>query len=163
MQKWAALKRKVDLWQQPPEYQTKVDEAKGQYVGMEAAELAHRFAHHRNAKSALEEQIKGFNVELEALSQLLVENLESSEIQKVQLTTGETVYIQVEPYCAVQDKEALHAWIKKSKLQSLFTVNFQTMNGLVKEMLMAGKPAPPGVAVFLKTSARVRGGNHNED
>lgn len=156
--KWTSLKTKLPKFEAEPEYAAKVEEIKGQFIGLATAELAREFKRARAQKKEFEEQVYDLNVGLEALSQLLIADLEARAIQKMQLTTGETVYIQDEPYASVADQAALLAWVKKQKLTGLLSLNWQTMNGIVKEHLAAGRPAPPGVKVFMKTSARLRNG-----
>jgi hypothetical protein len=159
--KWSGLKEKLPAFEQEPAWQAKVEEKKKEYIGLDTAELAREFRNARQTKKQYEDCIAVCNMDLEALSQLLINDLESSQMQKVQLATGETVYIQIEPYCSVQDKSAVMEWIKKKKLTAMLSVQWQTLNAFVKEQLVTGKPSPPGVAVFLKTSARLRGGNSN--
>lgn len=161
--KWSKLKDKVPPFEIPPEWAAKIDEAKATYIGLNTAELAREFVLHRNVKKNLENQVKLENTEMEALSQLLVSELEGTAMAKVTLLTGETIYVNSEPYATVEDKPKMMAWLKKSKLQSLLSLNYQTMSGLVKEYLAAGKEPPPGIKVYLKTSARVRGGNNEEN
>lgn len=157
--KWNGLKGKLPAFEQEPAWQAKVEEAKSQYVGLDTAELAREFKSQRANKKQREDEVSQINIHLESLSQLLCADLESSQLQKVQLGTGETVYVQVEPYCSVQDRQAVLDWIRKKKLTAMLSVQWQTLNAFVKECLVNGKPAPPGVNVFLKTSARLRGGN----
>jgi hypothetical protein len=161
--KYSHLKDKLDPFQPDATYQAKVDTEKAIYVGLNAAELARRFAAVRNAKKSLEDAISDCNVQLEALSQLLVNDLESSAIQKIQLDTGETAYIQSEPYSSVEDKSKFMAWVKKKKLSGMLSMPYQSMNALVKELLVQGKPAPDGIKCFLKTSIRLRGGNQEAE
>jgi hypothetical protein len=163
MGKWSKLKGIVEPFRQPETWQASIDEVKRTFVGLDSTELARQFKIVRESKRYLEATMKNINTELEAISQLLVEELESSELQKIQLTTGETVYINSEPYASVEDKAKLAAWVKKKKLQDLLTLNWQTLNGLTKGELEAGRVAPSGVKVFLKTSARLRGGASEEE
>ena len=161
--KWKGFKGSLERFKPEPEWQARVDGAKSTYTGLDTAGLARAFAHERAQKQHLEAQVKLHNVELEAISQLLVEELEASAIQKVQLDTGETVYLSDEPYAQVEDRAAVLAWAKKKRLEQLLTVQWQTFNAMVKEMLTAGKPVPPGTKVYMKTSARLRGGSRNAE
>ena len=160
-QKWQ--KANLEPFQQPPDYQSKVNESKSSFVGLDAPGLARAFNSARNRKRGHESVIKEINVELEALSQLLVEHLDTATISKLTLDTGETVFTQSEPYCSVEDKILLRAWIENNGLEELLTINFRTLNALTKERLIDGKAAPSGVKVFLKTSARIHGGSNGEE
>ncbi len=161
--KWRSFKDKLPKFEVEPEYAARVEEKKKEYIGLDTAEMAREFKVIRAAKKAAEEAISGLNLELEALSQLLVNDLETQSISKLTLQTGETIFISDEPYASLDDKEALMAWVKKKKMQSLLTLNWQTMNSLAKELLSAGKPIMPGVKVWLKTSVRLRNGNSSEE
>lgn len=161
--KWSKLKDKLPKFEIDSSWQEKVNEAKEKYVALNVTELTREFARHRTMKKKLEAEVSLQNTELEAISQLGIRELEGSEIQKITLDTGETGYIQDEPYSSVEDKKKLMAWIKRSKLTDLLTVHWQTLNGMVKERLGEGKPLPPGVKAFMKTSFRLRGGSKDED
>lgn len=163
MGKYNGLKKMLPKFELEPDFRAKVDEAKKAFIGCDAPEMARAFAITRREKQGLEAQIKMQNVELEALSQLLVENLEDSEVQKIQLATGETVYLQDEPYATVEDRSKVMAWMRSRKLTAMFTVQWQSFNAMVKDMLVQGKPIPPGTKVFMKTSARLRGGNSQSE
>lgn len=167
MGKYDALKGKLPMFQQEPSFQRKVEEMRNRYQAqhgdlLTSSELARIFNSVRQIKKKLEEEISTVNIELEVLSQLLVENFEASGLSKIQLTTGETCYTQTEPYSSVSDQQALLAFIKKQKMQNLLTLQWQTMNSLNKERLTAGKSPLPGTEVFLKTAVRLRGGKQEE-
>lgn len=159
MGKYTHLRGQLPAFELEPVFQQKVTDAKTAYQALSVADLAREFGMQRKEKDAHEEAIKVINVELEALSQLIVEDLEAGDLQKVQIASGATVYTQVEPYSSVENKEALFAYIKKAKMQALLTLPWQTLNALNKERLIGGKPVLPGSRCFLKTSARLRGAN----
>lgn len=159
MGKYDQLKGKIQPFQQEPEYQAKVDEAKISIQALSTPELARKFAMDRAAKNLYEGSIKTLNIQLEAASQLLCEQLDAEGLQKVQLLTGETCYTQTEPYSSIENRDELIAYLKKKKLTAMLVPQWQTMNAFNKECLLAGKPLLPGTKVFLKTSARLRGGN----
>lgn len=144
-------------------FQSKVDESKLSYQSLSTAEMARAFGMFRKEKQQYEDGIKKLNVTLEALSQLLVEQMEADTVQKIQLDTGETCYIQSDPYSNIENRDELIAWLKKHKLASMLTVQWQTMNAVNKERLVNGEAPLPGTKVFLKTAARLRGGNQKEE
>ncbi len=162
--KYTTLRGKLPAFEEEPAYAAKIEERKRLVVDFtenpEAANvnwLAVRFAAARAEKQRLEDQIYDRNIEIEALSQLLVEALEVQSLEKVELSSGALVFIQDTPYPVVKDKAALLAWIKKQRMNDLLGVNYQTLKGLTNERLVAGQPPPPGVECFLKTQARLRG------
>lgn len=159
MGKYDKLKSKLPAFQQEPTFQAKVDEAKSRYQALEATELVRTFNSERHKKKSFEEAIASSNIELEALSQLLIQNFEASGLSKLTLESGLSCYQQMEPYSSIQDLQTILAFIKKQKMQNLLTLQWQTMNALNKERLVEGKPPLPGTQVFLKTSIRLRNGS----
>lgn len=155
MKKYDKLKGKLPAFQLETSFQQKVDEAKSQYQFLEAPELARMFKQEKLNKKNLEEKVSLVNVEIEALSQLLVQNFEENGLQKITLEDGKTCYMQIEPYSSVSDQSILLAEIKKQKMQALLTLAWGTINAINKERLLAGKPPLPGTKVFLKTSIRL--------
>jgi len=158
MGKYDKLKGKLPAFEQEPSFQQKVEEYKSKCLQLETSELVKMFSSVRQTKKNLEEVISKANIELEALSQLLVENFEASGLTKITLESGLSCFQQTEPYSSVIDQASLLLAVKKEKLQNLLTLSWQTMNALNKERLVAGQPPLPGTAVFLKTSIRLRGG-----
>lgn len=159
MGKWTAYKNKLDPFQQEPAYQDKVNEAKSAFQAMTASELGRAFSITRNEKRELEAQVKVYSVELEALSQLLVEHLEANKLSKIGLDSGECIFIASEPYAQVEDREKCMAWIETKGLQALLTPHWRSLNALIKEQLINGEPIMSGVKVYFKVAARITGGN----
>jgi len=163
MGKYDQLKGRLPAFQQEPSFQQKVEDAKKKYLKFEAANLIAAFSLERQNKKNYEEEISKRNIELEALSQLLVENFEASGLAKLSLASGETCYTQTEPYSSVADQAVLLAFVKKQKMQNLLSLAWGTMNALNKERLINGKPPLPGTQVWLKTSVRLRGGSQESE
>jgi hypothetical protein len=152
-------KHNLPAFTEEANYQEKIENVKAEYVGLETADLAREFKVAKLKKKELEEQVNDLNVGLAALSQLLVENLQGQELQKVSLDAGGTVYLQAEVYPSTKDRAALQNWVIAEEMMEVLTVNYRTLQGIVKERLMAGEALPPGVEVFLKTSAKLIGLN----
>jgi predicted acyl esterase len=158
--KWSAYKDTLPrLDGNDPSYQERVNERKQAFsvdprtqgkpsLGL----LGDWYNQKRLEKDALNEQLSDVNLELEALTQILVDKLEETGLTQVRLTDGSTLSLKDEPYTKVTDRETFVAWIKSQGLDALLSVNYMSANSLVKERLMAGEPAPDGVDVFLKTS-----------
>src|SRR2546428_2154721 len=168
MAKYTQLRGRLPAFREEASYQQKVDAAKDFVLGQTSNPrdanvnfLARLFAERRAQKDAHEEAIHELNVELEALSQLLVAALEDQALEKVELAAGGSVGIKDTPYTSVSDKAKFMAWIKRNRMADLLTVNHQTLNGLNNERLVAGQPAIPGTEVFLKTRARLYGVGRN--
>lgn len=155
--RWTKLRGKLKPIELAPQWQEQVEQHKRGYTKLDVATLAKTFAQHKRRKDSLGEKVTVENAHLEALSQLLVERLEGEEQEQVTLRGGLTVYISDEPQATVVDRALVFKWIKQQRMVQLLTVHPQTLNGLVKEYLAAGKAVPPGIKVFLRTRARVRG------
>lgn len=167
--KYASLKTKLPAFEEESSYQQKIDEEKKLILAyaenaedVNVAFLAARLEQAKQNKDEIEERLYGVNVQIEALSQLLITAMDNQSLEKVSLSSGATVYLNYAPYPSVEDREKLFAWIKKQRMVKLLTVNHQTLKGLVNELLANGKSVPPGVNVFLKTSARLLRGRNGD-
>ncbi len=149
----------------------KVDKFKQDFLGCamganaNAARLAAEYARRDAQKRTLEAEISELNIELEALSQLGCEAMESDGAQKIDLSAGGYVSISDRPYSSVEDRAKVFAWVKKNKMTDLLTLHYQTLSALNNERLVEGKPLIPGTKVFMKTKLTVRnvGTNGNDD
>ena len=162
MGKWDKLCRRLKALPVDADYQEKVDEAKSPMKGMKSDELAKRIDRAARRKHQLEDQVGLVNIEIEAGNQLLLDRFEAEGVDQVRTRSGILFTRQQEPYPAVQDQEALFAWIKQTKSVSLLTVNFGKLKAAIKEMLEEGGVTPPGVKVFVKTTVRRTGGSRKE-
>jgi hypothetical protein len=168
--KYQKLRGAIAKFELDTSYQSRVEEFKTNFLGTNpehanVAYLANAFASYKADKDALEDKVKSCNLALEALSQCIVSALEAESSQKIELSTGALVYLKDTPYASVADKDVFYAWIRKQKMESMLTINSRTLTGMTGEMLVKGQPPPPGVAVYLKTSAQVRyaGKKDNDD
>jgi hypothetical protein len=161
--KYAKYRGKLEAFAQEPDFQKKVDAEKRKHAKRDANALGKEFVRRKRAKNSLKRKDRQLNVELEALSQLLVDRLEGAEIESVKFRGGVGVGLQDKPYPSVADRRKLFGWIKQTRMTGLLSVHHQTLLGLVTEALEAGRPLPPGVDVFLKTSAKVTGLKDGDD
>lgn len=159
--KYAKFKGKLDPWQPEPSYQERIDKEKLQYAKLSPTELAQAFMLHDDAKDKAEEIIKGMNLKIEALSQLIVTALEGSDLQSIELQSGMKCSLDIKPYVSVIDSVEAHAsyeaWLRTAKIKKLLTLNMQRRDALIKEDLEAGRPTPKWAKVFLKTRAKLTG------
>jgi len=112
----------------------------------------------RDEKDRLEAEVKKLNTRLEALSQLMIKEMELEGTDLFRLDTGDTLSIKDEPYSSVADRTAFLAWIHQTGQDDLLSVHYQTMNSIVKSRLQEGGEQPPGIKVFLKQSITRRKG-----
>lgn len=162
MGKYTKLKQSLPKFELPAEFAERVENAKGEMIGASIKDLARTFALWKKRKDEHEESIKTLNVSLEAVSQLLVEALQTEELGKITTDNGATVYIKDEPYSAVENLEELEAYLKKNKMEALKKLPWQTMNAMNKSNLESGRPLLPGTKIWMKTAAALRNGNAEE-
>jgi hypothetical protein len=160
MGKWSGLKDKY-----PPridgdtDFLEKVREARTANAASTLPELITTFAAARDEKKQHEETIKKLNVLLEALGQLLLEQLEAQDLISIRTDAGQLLTVTTTPYASVVDRGLLEAYLEKNEdLQYLYTVHPSSLNALVKGLLEEGRDAemPPGVGVFLKSGISIR-------
>lgn len=133
--------------------------------------LAMEYAKRYLLKKSLEDQISEINIELEGLSRLGVDCLEEAGMQKADLSTGGYVSIKDTPYTSIKDRTKVFDWVKKEKMESILTVNYQTLNGLNNERVLAAinagkayeKALVPGTKIFMKTKLSVSSRVKDED
>jgi len=142
---------------EPSDYQMKVEAAKEKYRALRTTQLVTTFADLRRKKDDLEEQEKALNLQIEAVTQLVLGAFEKEELASIKLDDGCLVFTQVEPYAGVKDKETYRAWCVSEGLEKEMHLWPSTTQALVKERLLSGLDNPPGVEAFVKTSLRIRG------
>ena len=88
-------------------------------------------------------------------------NLFNTDYEGQLKAMGDTVRINsigdVSVYSYVKDKMAFYGWIRETGQEDLFSVNYQTMNSMVKTSLVDGKEVPPGIEPYFKQSISIRG------
>jgi hypothetical protein len=162
--KYSALKDKLPAFVPEEAWQAKVEDMKYKILDgadnpedANLAALKAKFVDLKLQKQSLEDEIKDLNISIEALNQLITVRMEASGQQNVKFEDGITLYIKDEPLPQVVDRFAFNQWITDTNQQALFSVNAKTMSGLVKGLLLEGKPQPPGVEVSMKTSIAILG------
>jgi hypothetical protein len=104
----------------------------------------------RRSIDELEAKLSVLEVQKAALTYLFTNRFEADDVTSVKFSNGITLREGIEPLANVKDRDALHKWINETGQAELFTVNYQTLNSVVKQMLLEGKPIPPGIEVFMK-------------
>jgi hypothetical protein len=164
--KWAKLRGKFESAPASnmsaaaePKWLAKVDFAKVPYAKLTLGELMKAFDSYDQEKETKENEIKDINVELEALGSMIAEKFQGQEINSIKTDFGKTLYLNTEPYTTVSDREVFEKHVSDTEgLDYLWAVPWQSLNSLVKGLLEAGQDdqIPPGLAVFLKSSVRIR-------
>jgi hypothetical protein len=155
MGKWSAMKGQLVRFTQPVEWQQKIDKQKQELQELSLKQLCEHMVATRAQKDQLNSALEDLNTELEALNQLMLEELETEGLTSIKTEQG-TFYIQDEPYASVQSKTELIAWVKETGQEELLSLNYMTLSSLTKGRLEAGENPPRGVNVFLKSTIRTR-------
>src|SRR6266705_497324 len=106
--KYARLRNSLPAYEQESTFQMKVEEWKKHSYGenpedANLSSLTATFTAKRQEKEILEEEISEINVSLEALSQMIVANMQANEQDSVRLSSGATVFLSYEVYPSVED------------------------------------------------------------
>lgn len=140
-------------------YQDKVNAEKQKIGKRQPTEIARMYGVLRAQKEALAAQEGILNLQLAALTQLLIESHEHQEegwgqygvaSNALRLPDGDTVRIQGEPYGQVTDKEAFRRWCIANGYESQLQIWPSTMNAIVKERCLSGEALPDGTEAFPK-------------
>lgn len=166
MGKYSSFKGKLTQFTQEQEYQDRVNEMKAEIIqSLEATlgrnptltDFGNRLVRARLEKVRLEALVKAENLVIAAMDQTLVDQLEDQSYSNLKFENGVTLSIKDDVYSKVSNKPVFHTWISESGNEDLLSVNYQTMNSLVKNSLLEGKEIPPGIDVYFKQSIAVRG------
>ena len=165
MGKYSSFRNQITQFTTEPDRQDKVNnqrreihrqlEAENKAITM--GNLGHVLVRARLEKQRLEELVKEQNLIIEAMNQELVETLEEQDYTSLRLNNGISLTIKDDVYCSVEDRTTFNNWIKETGQEVLFTVNYQTMAALSKNLLIEGKEVPPGIGVYFKQSIIIRG------
>lgn len=117
-----------------------------------ASKLAEKYEVVRLQKEMLKDKASEVQLELDAITELLIQAYEDEGITSLTMGTGTgaSVRVQVEPYPQVHDREAFRQWCIDEQLERSMHLHSATTSALVKERLINGKPEPPGVKTFMK-------------
>ena len=160
--KWAAFKGKFQKYRDPKQDSTffeRVATVKKEIEQVDNAELGRVAGHLKKRKEVLEKEVKQLNIEIEAVQMILTERFENLGLQSLKLANGALLYLNDEPYSSVKDREALVKWLKENDMEEMLTPQWQSLNAMVKERLLADLPIPNGVEIFMKTTVNMRKGN----
>ncbi len=121
---------------------------------------AKRYRELRFAQAEAKAALSAVNVELDAVTQLLVESQEmgasawgqyGASPLSMRLVTGDALRVAPEPYTVVEDRDAIRDYFISSGLIRLLTPPWQTINSHNKERLLNGEPELPGTKLYIKT------------
>jgi len=155
--KWEHFKGVLPQYREEdnPERQVLIDEIRSGLADKTNEEIAVLMRDAKYRKDELEAKVSAINLELDAY-QILVYRFENSTVQSLRLSTGELIYMKDEPYSKVVDKEANNIWIIENGMDELRSVQWGTLNSIVKQRMDNGESTPAGVEVYLKTQVVMR-------
>lgn len=159
--KWESFKGTLPKFEGgEPDYITKVNKLKEDLLEQftKTVDFADFIGKNIRRKEELEEELKEINLNIEAAQQILVDRFENDGMQSLRLSTGELFYLHEEPYSKVEDKALVNNWFEENNMGEMRTVNWQSLNAIVKERLEHSQPVPEGVSVFMKTVVKMRKG-----
>ena len=154
--KYDDIVEKLPTWQhEEPTYQAKVDAKKREIYneigeGLSSASLALLYKDARKEKEEAEKVLYDINVELTAITQMLVDRYEIDGITSTRLDTGESISLRYEPYAVVEDREKIWQWCKDNGYEREMQLSWNTLNAIMKERLLKGEPEPEGVRAYTR-------------
>ena len=156
MGRWSELKKTLPPAPADVAYQARVDAVKAALIEKPLMELASTYDQVRAEKEIAEKAIGEMNVQLEALTQLLVERLEDLGLTSIKLETGGSFLVTDTPHASVKDKQRCREWFEAHDQRELLNPHPSTLNALIKSRLEAGEDpdavaAEMGVSIFMKT------------
>ena len=160
MGKWDKLRGKFETRPLTNEggFREKVGQVKDEHKDDSLELLLELFDQADKEKERHEEAIKEQNVEIEALDQLIRENLESQELRAVESAVGHIYKIDIKPYPSINDKVGFEKFVDENpQLEYLWSIQPSSFAAWVKDLLDQGRDAevPSSVSVFLKSSIKL--------
>lgn len=165
--KWSYLRDKYPKMPVGADYQQKLDVVLDTVVEGHSLKLRdlpdedfkNEYLKRRDELDDLMARQKVLNLEIEAMTRLMVARFEDDGTSSVTYDDGVSLGHTVEPYPFVEDPVALLAWIKRKGMEAMLTLNYQTMASLVKERLegKVNEPLPDGINVYMRDKLSCRG------
>lgn len=137
----------------------KVGHAKMEFAGRPIAWLADRWSEAKRQKEEYEAAISNWNVDLEALAQTLLDQMEAQDLTHCETTAGQRLGVKTDIYPSVVDPQALEKYLEENPdLQYLYKVHPASLAALVRDLLERGldSQVPPGISIFFKSTVGVR-------
>ena len=141
-------------------YQDKVEEHKATLSTFTPKAILKLYVKQRKVRNKAKDNLGQANLELEAISQLLIEQFEAEGIESKKLETGESLSVHPEPYPVINNNEVFRLWCVKEGLERLMKLPWQSTSAIVKERLLNGEAEPPGVTTYSKQKISFRKGQN---
>lgn len=113
--------------------------------------LASAFVETERRVDEAEAALKKLKVSRDIAEKKLAEEMRTHDMKSFRTESMGGFNVQIAVYPNVKDKEALGAWVKKKKLDWLYTtnVNGNKLRAFVRELLEKGKSLPPGTDAYM--------------
>lgn len=137
----------------------RVAELRAFYAKYPIAQLADEFVELQGYKDEHEEAISQLNVKLEAVAQVLHDQLEAQDLSQAMTSHGQKLGIKTDIYPSITDPEAFERHLRDNPdLQYLKKVHPASLGAFVRDLLERGKDGelPPGISIFFKSTVGVR-------
>lgn len=115
-----------------------------------AGTIARTYVELRREAEAKAVELSELKLRLSAVMLLMIEQLEVEGESGITLRNGDRVRWQPEPHLIVADKEQFRLWCLSQHLERDMVLPWGKANKLVKDMLVAGEPEPPGAECFVR-------------
>lgn len=154
---YSHLKSQLEKAEEDPDRKAELDKVKEKFAGKTIGEIGDAFRAAYDLHEKIKKQEYDANIDLEALGQLLVNDLEASGIDKMRTSDGSTtLFIKDDVRCSMTNREEYLNWIRQENMEELLTVHYSTMNAQAKDRLQKGKPLPPGLKAFFQQKMSIR-------
>lgn len=115
-----------------------------------ASTIAATYGELRREAEDLAGQLSDVKLRLTAVMLLMIDQFEVEGETGLTLSSGDKVRWQPEPHLIVVDKEEFRQWSIAQGLERDMVLPWGKANKLVKDMLAAGEPNPPGAETFMR-------------
>lgn len=143
------LQKRVGSSKDSVTFRDKVNAIKRDYSAsgapMTGSSLAREVTRVRRLKGEAKKEMTLLEAEVQAFSELLVDQYELEGITSTSLEDGVTIRLETQPAAKTVDKDKVRDWVKKEDLERLLTVHASTLNSLVKERLLAAGDDPEAI------------------
>lgn len=116
----------------------------------QAGVIARAYAVLRREAEAKAAELSEVKLRLAAVMLLMIEQFEVEGERGMTLSNGDKVRWQPEPHLIIADKERFRLWCLEQRLERDMVLPWGKANKLVKDMLVAGEPEPPGAECFAR-------------
>lgn len=108
-------------------------------------------------KAAAESVAKAYELKKDALARLMADRFEEDGKYSTSFTNGGSMRITPDVYVSVKDNEGMLKWVRDNGMEAMLSLNFQTMQSMVKERLTKGLPIPEWADIYLKDKLTLSG------